>query len=178
VGYGGGQNSVVGVGDANRTSVRDEACVFLGDEEKETMVMPRGGSSSLTNGFENSEKDRPSELRGSPPCSVRNAIRARGRVVGVFNRKDDIIEERGREESGINLGGVGVEKGFAFKVGGGSRARGPDSGPETTSNLGFPSVVTNRGVRGVRTQSRDASSAAGEFVLDSRDRVRFWRGGR
>ena len=151
--------------------------MFLRNEEEETIVVTGGGGSTFADGFEDSEKDRPRELRGSPPRRVGNAIRARSRVVGVGNRKDNIVEERRREERGVDLFSIGVEKGLAFEIRG-RRARGPDLGPETTSNLRFPSVVTNRRVRRVRTQGGDASSSAGEFVLDRGDRVSFGRWGR
>lgn len=152
--------------------------MFLRNEEEETIIVTRGGGLTFADGFEDSEKDRPRELRGSPPRRIGNAIRARSRVVGVGNRKDNIVEERRREERGIDLFSIRIEKGLAFNIGGGRRARGPDLGPETTSNLRFPSVVTNRRVRRVRTQGRDASSSAGEFVLDRGDRVSFGRWGR
>jgi hypothetical protein len=66
--------------------------VLLREEEKKAMVEPRRGEVAFGNGLEDMEKDWSSKVRGSPPSSKRNAIRARRRVVPVVDNGTNKIK--------------------------------------------------------------------------------------
>jgi len=64
--------------------------VFFLGRSKETVVEPRRGEMTFGNGLEDFEKNRGSKVRGGPPSSKGNTIRAGGGVVpAVYDGTDE-----------------------------------------------------------------------------------------
>lgn len=134
-GNSGGEEAVVGVGDADGASIGDEAGQLFGDEEQDTVVEVGGRGLTAQEGVEDVEKDRDSERKDSTPSSKGNTVRARGGVVRGFDGVFDVRNGGARAEGGVDFFVIVAEEG-----GGGGWARGvgaalPNFTPVVRSDL-------------------------------------------
>ena len=86
VSHSGGEDAVVGVGNADGPSVRNKPRVLLGNEEKKPVIEPRGGMVTPAKLGEDVEEEGSGKVCGSTPGSEGNTVRARSRVIGAFDR--------------------------------------------------------------------------------------------
>ncbi len=99
----GRENPIITVSDTDGASVRNKPSSLFRDKKEEALIKIGRGALTRTNRFENSKENRSGQIRGRTPSSKRNTIRARGRIIGMVDREDDVIKGNVTTKRGVDF---------------------------------------------------------------------------
>ena len=111
-------NPIIGIGDADGSSIRDKARTLLRKEKKKTLIKTQRGGLTSRHGTKNIEEDRGGQVWRGLPGSKRDTIRTCSGVITSVNSVKDVVERDIRAKVEVDPFVVISEKRFESKRGG------------------------------------------------------------